>query len=181
MTLELWLVPLLLLILLARPLLTLTAGLRRIRPGTGHGSAHLASGREIRDLRPHSKQAVLRLGLAAAQPVALPEKEVYEHVLVCGPPGSGKSSGLIIPNILAERGARSLVIVDPKSELLDLTRAAVARHSEVWVVNFLDPRAAWATTRWLPGHRRPLRRGLRRVLDHQHGAQYQGTLLGATR
>ncbi|HXT34028.1 MAG TPA: type IV secretory system conjugative DNA transfer family protein, partial [Chloroflexota bacterium] len=58
---------------------------------------------------------------------------------VCGPPGSGKSSGLILPNILAERGTRSLVIVDPKSDLLALSRDAVGRHSEVWVVNFLDP------------------------------------------
>ena len=74
-----------------------------------------------------------------ARAVALPEKEVYEHVLVVGPPGSGKSSGLILPNILAERGARSLVVVDPKSELLALSRGAVSRHSEVWVVNFLDP------------------------------------------
>jgi type IV secretion system protein VirD4 len=64
---------------------------------------------------------------------------VYEHVLVVGPPGSGKSSGLILPNILAERGTRSLVIVDPKSELLGITRGAVSRHSEIWVVNFLDP------------------------------------------
>jgi type IV secretory pathway TraG/TraD family ATPase VirD4 len=60
-------------------------------------------------------------------------------VLVCAPPGSGKSSGLIIPNILAERGTRSLVIVDPKSELLGLTCGAVSRHSDVWTVIFLDP------------------------------------------
>jgi type IV secretion system protein VirD4 len=136
---ELWLVPLLALILLAKPIWTLTARLGRLRPGTGHGTARLADSRELRQLRPRRREAGLRLGRVGRQPVALPEAEVYEHVLVCGPPGSGKSSGLIIPNILAERGTRSLVVVDPKSELLSITRGAVERHSEVWVVNFLDP------------------------------------------
>ena len=138
-TLEAWTAPLLALVLAAKPLLALTAGLGRLRPGTGHGSARLASGRELRALRPRRGGAGLRLGTVGARAVALPEKEVYEHVLVVGPPGSGKSSGLILPNILAERGTRSLVIVDPKSELLALSRGAVSRHSEVWVVNFLDP------------------------------------------
>ena len=138
-TLEAWTAPLMALVLAAKPLLALTAGLGRLRPGTGHGSARLASGRELRALRPRRGGAGLRLGTVGARAVALPEKEVYEHVLVVGPPGSGKSSGLILPNILAERGARSLVIVDPKSELLALSRGAVSRHSEVWVVNFLDP------------------------------------------
>ncbi len=138
-TLELWLVPLLLLVVLAKPLWTLTARLGRLRPGTGHGTAQMAGTRELRQLRPRRRQAGLRLGQVGRQPIALPEPEVYEHVLVCGPPGSGKSSGLILPNILAERGTRSLVVVDPKSELLSITRGAVERHSEVWVVNFLDP------------------------------------------
>jgi type IV secretion system protein VirD4 len=132
-------VPLLLLVLLAKPQLALTAGLGRLHPGTGHGSARFATGRELRALRPRQRQTGLRLGLVESRSVVLPDKDVYEHTLVCGPPGSGKSSGLILPNILAERGTRSLVVVDPKSELLDLTRGAVERHSEVWVVNFLDP------------------------------------------
>ncbi|MGH2409437.1 MAG: type IV secretory system conjugative DNA transfer family protein, partial [Chloroflexota bacterium] len=138
-TFEFWLVPLLVLAILAKPLWTLTARLGRLRPGSGHGTARLATARELRALKPRRHTAGLRLGQVGRQPVALPEAEVYEHVLVCGPPGSGKSSGLILPNILAERGARSLVIVDPKSDLLALSRDAVSRHSEVWVVNFLDP------------------------------------------
>ena len=121
------------------PLLALTSDLGRLRPGTGHGSARLANSRERRALRPCRGAPGLALGRAGHQTVALPEREVYEHVLVVGPPGSGKSSGLILPNILAERGTRSLVIVDPKSELLGITRGALSRHSEVWVVNFLDP------------------------------------------
>jgi hypothetical protein len=63
-SLEFWLVPLLLLVVLAKPLLALTAGLGRLRPGTGHGSAHLASGRELRELRPRRGDAGLRLGRA---------------------------------------------------------------------------------------------------------------------
>jgi type IV secretion system protein VirD4 len=138
-TLEFWLLPLLMLLLAAKPLLTVTARLGRLRPGRGHGSARLASGREVRALRPRTGEAGLRLGRIGSHAVALPEREAYEHVLVVGPPGSGKSSGLILPNILAERGTRSLVIVDPKSELLGITRGAVSRHSEIWVVNFLNP------------------------------------------
>ncbi len=136
-TLELWIVPFIVLVLLAKPLWTLTARLGRLRPGTGHGTAQLAGVRELRQLRPRRSETGLRLGQVGRRTVALPEAEVYEHVLVCGPPGSGKSSGLILPNILAERGTRSLVIVDPKSELLSITRGAVERHSEVWVVNWL--------------------------------------------
>jgi type IV secretion system protein VirD4 len=141
-TVEIWLVPLIILGLLAKPVLVLTSGLGRLRPGSGHGSARLASAPEIRTLRPRRGAAGLALGRVGRQAVVLPEREVYEHLLVVGPPGSGKSSGLILPNILAERGTRSLVIVDPKSELLGRTRGAVARHSEVWVVNFLDPQCS---------------------------------------
>jgi type IV secretion system protein VirD4 len=136
---ELWLVPILILVVLAKPLWTLTARLGRLRPGTGHGTARLASTRELRQLRPRRREAGLWLGRVGRRSVVLPEAEVYEHILVCGPPGSGKSSGLILPNLLTERGTRSLVIVDPKSELLEITRRAIERHSEVWVVNFLDP------------------------------------------
>jgi type IV secretion system protein VirD4 len=139
-SLEGWLVLLLTVVALAKPLLNLTASLGWLRPGSGYGSARLASKREVRALRARRQQAGMRLGRVDGRTIALPEPEVYEHVLVCGPPGSGKSSGLIIPNILAERGTRSLVIVDPKSELATRTRGAVSRHSEVWLVNFLDPR-----------------------------------------
>jgi type IV secretion system protein VirD4 len=136
---ELWLVPILILVVLAKPLWTLTARLGRLRPGTGHGTARFAGASELRQLRPRRREAGLWLGRVGRRPVVLPESEVYEHILVCGPPGSGKSSGLILPNLLIERGTRSLVIVDPKSELLEVTRRAIERHSEVWVVNFLDP------------------------------------------
>jgi type IV secretion system protein VirD4 len=135
-TAEALLVPLLLGLALARPLLA--GGLGRLRPSSSHGSARLASRRELRRLRPRG-HGPLYLGTAQGGTVALPEKLVYQHTLVVGPPGSGKSSGLIIPNLLRERGARSLVIVDPKNELIECTYAAVRRHADPWVINFLDP------------------------------------------
>jgi type IV secretion system protein VirD4 len=135
-TAEVLLAPLLRGLALARPLVA--GGLGRLRPSVSHGSARLAGRRELRRLRPRGN-GPLYLGTAQGHAVALPEQVVYRHTLVVGPPGSGKSSGLIIPNLLRERGTRSLVIVDPKNELIECTYAAVRRHADPWVVNFLDP------------------------------------------
>jgi type IV secretion system protein VirD4 len=39
------------------------------------------------------------------------------HVLIFGANGSGKGTRILLPNLLDMRGARSLVVVDPKGEL----------------------------------------------------------------
>ena len=61
------------------------------------------------------------------------------NTLLIGPPGSGKSSGLIIPNLLREGGTRSLVVTDLKGELRQTCARHLAKTHEVWAVNFLDP------------------------------------------
>jgi len=58
------------------------------------------------------------------------------------PNGTGKTAGLIIPNLLAEAGRRSLVIADAKGELAKLTGThlrAVLGAEHVRILDFLDP------------------------------------------
>ena len=81
-TLELWLVPLLALVLLAKPLLGLTARLGRLRPGTGHGSARLATGRELRSAAPTTAQAGLRLGRVGATRWCCPSGGLRAHLVL---------------------------------------------------------------------------------------------------
>ncbi len=112
------------------------------RPGTSHGSARWADGRELAALRPHPGRADLVVGRVGRQLVAIPEREQYEHLLLVAPTGAGKTSGVILPNLLAEPGTRSLVITDPKRELLRKSTSAVrGRYGDanVWVLDLLDP------------------------------------------
>jgi DNA-binding CsgD family transcriptional regulator len=58
------------------------------------------------------------------------------------PNGTGKTAGLIVPNLLAETGRRSLVIADAKGELAKLTGAhlrGVLGEERVQILDFLDP------------------------------------------
>lgn len=108
-----------------------------LAPGTGHGSARWMSARERRHLPYHARPFLL--GEVERTSVALDQAWQVRNVLVVGPPGSGKSAGLIIPNLLREDGSRSLIVTDLKNELLQTCYRALARHHEVWVVNFLSP------------------------------------------
>lgn len=112
------------------------------RPGTSHGSARWASARERRGRRPRPGQADLVIGRVGRATVAVREAEQYEHLLLVAPTGAGKTSGLILPNLLREPGTRSLVITDPKRELLRLTSPylrSVYGDSNVLALDFLDP------------------------------------------
>ena len=113
--------------------------LGRLKPSTAMGSARWASAREIRALRPRGDGLGFVLGYAGRRLVGLPEKVLYQNVIVIGPPGVGKSVSLYEPDLLEERGTRALVIVDVKGELVDTTFAAVSRRHEALVLNFVDP------------------------------------------
>jgi len=123
-------------------LLMLAVMRRRARPGTSHGSAHWAAGAELAAMRPRRGHADLVLGRVGRHLVALPERDQYEHLLLVAPTGAGKTSGVILPNLLAEPGTRSLVITDPKRELLRKSTPALLHRypkANVWTLDFLDP------------------------------------------
>ncbi len=115
------------------------------RPGTSHGSARWATAAEVRALRPRRAGGDLVVGEVGRwrpRPVAIPEGQLYEHTLLVAPNGTGKTAGLIVPNLLAEAGCRSLVIADAKGELAKLTGAhlrGVLGDDRVRVLDFLDP------------------------------------------
>jgi type IV secretion system protein VirD4 len=115
------------------------------RPGTSHGSARWATAAEVRALRPRGEGGDLVVGAVGRwrpRPVAIPEGQLYEHTLLVAPNGTGKTAGLIVPNLLAEGGRRSLVIADAKGELAKLTGAhlrGVLGEGRVQVLDFLDP------------------------------------------
>ncbi|HET8629480.1 MAG TPA: type IV secretory system conjugative DNA transfer family protein [Thermomicrobiales bacterium] len=114
---------------------------RRARPTTSHGSARWADAADLRRLRPRPGRADLVVGAVGRRLVAISEERQYEHGLLVAPNGAGKTSGVIIPNLLREPGTRSLVIADPKRELLRLTSPALraAYGDRVWALDFLDP------------------------------------------
>ncbi len=118
------------------------------------GTAELASGRELRGLRPRPRARVPRgdralapgpdrvhLGRHRRWPLL---SDPEDHILVLGPTGTGKSSGYAIPAILEWPGP--VVVTDPKGELVAMTLAHRRR---------LGPAAVFAplmrpTDRWNP-------------------------------
>jgi len=123
-------------------LLMLRVMRRQGQPSTSHGSARWASGAEVAGMRPRAGRADLVVGRIGRHLVSVHERDQYEHLLLVAPTGAGKTSGVILPNLLAEPGTRSLVITDPKRELLRKSTTAVwARYGQenVWALDFLDP------------------------------------------
>jgi len=123
-------------------LLMLRVMRRQGRPSTSHGSARWASGADVAGMRPRAGRADLVVGRIGRHLVSVHERDQYEHLLLVAPIGAGKTSGVILPNLLTEPGTRSLVITDPKRELLRKSTTAVRAHygaENVWVLDFLDP------------------------------------------
>lgn len=52
-------------------------------------------------------------------------------VLLLAPPGTGKTTGIVVPSVL--KSSHSLVIHDPKGEIYDLTHHYKAKHSKVLI------------------------------------------------
>jgi type IV secretory pathway TraG/TraD family ATPase VirD4 len=95
---------LLLALLLSRPLWYVTTGMARLKPSKALGGAVRATGRDLRELRPTRRDAQIILGRLGRRVLALRGLEQYQSTLVVGPPRAGKSVGLFITNLLAERG-----------------------------------------------------------------------------
>lgn len=77
-----------------------------------------------------------------SQVVSIPGAEHYEHLLLDAPNGAGKTSGFIIPNLLGETGGRTIIVADPKRELLKKTAPHLRTRypaGRVWVLDCYDP------------------------------------------
>ncbi len=95
---------LLVLLLLSRPLWYVTTGMAKLKPSKALGGAVLATWRDLRELTPTRRDAQIILGRLGRRVLALRGLEQYQSILVVGPPRAGKSVGLFITNLLAERG-----------------------------------------------------------------------------
>lgn len=104
------------------------------RRSIARGSAHWASGHELAPYLARKDEAALVLGKAGGKQIALSERRQCEHIALVAPQGKGKTASMIAPGLLREPGTRSIVAIDPKSELVRLTAGAVAQHHQVWVL-----------------------------------------------
>jgi type IV secretion system protein VirD4 len=114
---QIWYIPLLYLISRAIAISTIK---QKINPL--HGTAHFAEPGEA-GLVKEKEGFLLGKEKDGNRDVVLPMKEVYEHIIMVGAPGAGKTAGVFTPNLLrmAENGGyANLVITDPKAELLSI-------------------------------------------------------------
>lgn len=67
----------------------------------------------------------------------LSEKDSFEHIAIIAKPGSGKTTGYIIPNILDKAGYKnSMVITDPSGEIFQNTSGYLSsRGFKILVIN----------------------------------------------
>ena len=83
-----------------------------------HGSARFANWFEIwrAGYAEWSWKPRFILGHSGFQTIALTTRRLREHVIAIAPSGQGKTSEVILPNLLQERGDRGLLSNDPKGE-----------------------------------------------------------------
>lgn len=64
-------------------------------------------------------------GIQLSKNIVLDEESSYEHLLILGPTGSGKSSSIFISNLLQKESfsnsQSSIIVTDPKSEIYNIT------------------------------------------------------------
>jgi len=112
---------------------------RRLTPSTAHGSARWMTRQEMRSPALRYTGAPLLLGQRAGVSVSMNRALQVLNTLLIGPIGSGKTSGVILPNLLRETGARDLIISDLKLELLGKSYTHLAQAYDIWVLNFGSP------------------------------------------
>ncbi len=76
--------------------------------------------------------ATLMLGTFQSVAIRLGERDQTENIILTAPVGAGKTSVIIVPNLLNEPGTRSLLVPDVKSELYRLTAGQVSQRHEIW-------------------------------------------------
>ncbi len=87
----------------------------------------------------------------------LSEKDSFRHVGIVSPPGGGKTTGYILPNILDKAQSKcSMLITDPSGEIYTATSAHL--KSKGYAIITLDPSNIETSARFNPFE----------DLDHQH-------------
>src|ERR1700737_1941560 len=110
-------------------------------PGAGHDLALLRA-------RMAAAGSPLYLGAGTAGPVLAPPER---SVLVLGPPRSGKTSSLVIPNVLAAPGP--VVTTSTKPDVLLVTAAARSEAGRCWLWDpsgTVEPPPGVIAARWSP-------------------------------
>lgn len=132
----------------------LARGVGRLKAGTTQGSARWATPREgrrqlgptwplLRKIGVLHKEPPFVIGRAGRHTLTLSAKRQNLNVLAIGVPGEGKSSAIVIPNLLCEgergRSRRSIVVSDPKGECHAAAGAVLAaRGYRVQRLDFYD-------------------------------------------
>ena len=124
------------------------------RPRTTHGSARAATRREVYKYHAPRRSIVVFkkpsravqtgtrsradrqayrvvLGKHRGRVISMSEQQQYEHVLLTGITGAGKSARFFVPNLLRETGTRSLFIADLKNELYTITAGWLHQHMQI--------------------------------------------------
>lgn len=116
---------------------------RNTRFGEEHGSARWGSPRAVAKRLGSSNPGN---NIILSQDVKVGTDNVFQHNLapnvgVIGDPGSGKSRGMIMPNIMNEFG--SYIILDPSGELLANLGGMLQKDGyEIRVLNLKDPKTS---------------------------------------
>lgn len=87
------------------------------RKSVTHGSARFASSKDLKRHGMFNGKGLL-LARASKTPVCSPS---HGHLLCIAPTGSGKTTGLVLPNLLTIGSHASTVSIDPKGELFQYT------------------------------------------------------------
>ena len=96
-----------------------------------HGSGRIATLKDIKAMKLLDGFCMV-IGKFKGYYLKLPETL---STLCCAPPGTGKTTGVVIPTIFNSKGL-SLVINDPKPELCFTTSGARAKEGPVFIINW---------------------------------------------
>lgn len=110
---------------------------RELTPSDEEGQALQSRQRRQRGPQRQRPQSLFLAGVSqqTGRPLYLSEQQQEQGVLMTAPPGTGKTSQFFIPSLLlGERGHRSLVLLDPKGELVEKTAAGLSRFHEIQFV-----------------------------------------------
>lgn len=94
-----------------------------------YGSAKWATKSDLKKMGLNHKTGIV-LGLAGNTRIYLNDPL---SVLVCAPPGTGKTSGIVIPTLLAAR--HSFIVHDPKGEICDITAPFRQTFSSIIIID----------------------------------------------